>query len=392
LISPDAITLECSAPFDPTFETGFSDFPASPAVFALFPGNQADPGSQPYLSYTCDLRRRLARLLRTPKSNSKLLNLHAVTRRIEFQTVGSNFEAQWLLFRLNRFYYPRRFRRRLRLRFPNLIKVNLRNRFPRCYATARMAQDGSLYYGPFPSRAAAERFTGDFLDLYKTRRCVPDLNPDPSHPGCMYSQMKMCLAPCFKGCTDEEYYKELNRALAFLDSDGADLISELEAEREHASGQLEFEQAARAHRLLEKAREVIRLKPPLVKEIAALHAIVILPASRESSLAFFRIVAGEIRGPVVLSLQENVSSPVSLDQQLNQVLAPLGQEPLAEDPSAGRSREARRRLPAWEHLSLLARWYYSSFRVGEIVMLRSDGALPHARLVRLCRKVLNTVA
>jgi excinuclease ABC subunit C len=381
------IRLESSVPFDPSSDTDFSTFPSSPGVFALFSG-PPDPLSQPYLSGTRDLRRRLNRLLRVPKANSKWLNLRAVTQRVEFQRVGSPFEAQWLLFLLNRHYYPLRFRRRLRLRLPVLIKVNLRNRFPRCYVSVRMAEDGSLYYGPFSSRAAADRFAGDFLDLYKIRRCVPNLEPDASHPGCIYSQMKMCLAPCFQGCTDDEYQQELERALGFLESKGATLVEELEGERDRASMDLEFEQAARAHRQLEKAREAMRLREPLVEEVSRLNAVLVLPGCQNKSVAFFRVVGGEIRGPAVLVLQENVPSPVPLDQQIHELLAPLGREESGRESPSTLSSELDR-LPPWEHLSLLARWYYSSFRVGEIAMLPPKGELPHARLVRLCRKVMS---
>jgi hypothetical protein len=45
-------------------------------------------------------------------------------------------------------------------------------------------------------------------------------------------------------------------------------------------------------------------------------------------------------------------------------------------------------VPPWEHLSLLARWFYSSFREGELVMLNADQAIPHSRLIRICRKLL----
>ena len=51
----------------------------------------------------------------------------------------------------------------------------------------------------------------DSLDFFKMRRCVDDLHPDPAFPGCIYSEMKMCLAPCFKGCTDERYADEVKR-------------------------------------------------------------------------------------------------------------------------------------------------------------------------------------
>jgi excinuclease ABC subunit C len=383
-------SLEFSSPFDPNSETDFSLFPATAAVFAIFP-DESGAGSQPYLSSARDLRRRLGRLLRLRADASRRLNLRRIAHRIEYQPVGSSFEAQWHLFRLNKHYYPRHFRRRLRLRLPALIKVNLRNRFPRCYATAKMTADGSLYYGPFPSRAAADRFTGDFLDLYKIRRCTPDLDPDPSHPGCIYSQMKMCLAPCFKGCTDEEYRQELQRVLAFLESDGVSLVDELEAERDRASAQLEFEVAAHAHHRLDKARDVMRLKPPLVREVAHLNAVLVLPGSAEKSVTFFRVASGEIYGPAALSLQENVSSPIPLDAQIHRLLAPLGREQQVQNLIfRGNQDGGYSRLPPWEHLSLLARWYYSSFRVGEIVMLTTSEELPHARLVRLCRKVVGS--
>lgn len=383
------MSLEFSTSFLPDSEIDFSAFPTTAAVFAIFPSESPGAVSQPYLSYARDLRRRLCRLLSAPTGRSRVLNLRGMARRIEFQPAGSSFEAQWLLFQLNKLYYPRRFRRRLRLRLPALIKINLRNRFPRCYPTSRMVGDGSIYYGPFPSRGSAERFAGDLLDLYKTRRCTPDLHPDPSHPGCIYSQMKMCLAPCYEGCTDEQYRQELQRVLGFLESDGATLSAELEAERDHASAQLEFEQAARTHHRLDKAREVARLKPPLARDVSHLDAIIVLPGSSHESVTFFRVRAGEIRGSALLQIPENVSAPAPLDEQIQPLLAMLARE--EEDSDSGPPGEPKgdsRRLPAWEHLSLLARWYYSSFRVGEIVMLPGDGRLPLARLVRLCRKMV----
>ncbi|MGH9378699.1 MAG: hypothetical protein ACRD1I_07865, partial [Terriglobia bacterium] len=382
--------LQSTAPFDPGLETDFESFPSVPAVFALFPQNrpEARPDITPYLSSTRDLRRRLRRLLEIPSAHTRRLNLRAVTRRIEYQPVGSSFEAQWHLFELSRFYDPERFRRRLRLKPPALVKIKLRNRFPRCYPAERLLADGSLYFGPFPSRAAAERFTGEFLDLFKLRRCVPNLDPDPSHPGCIYSQMKMCLAPCFKGCTDEKYAEETRRVIAFLDSGGATLDRELAAQRDAASTSLEFEQAARAHHKLEKIKEVARLRPPLVKAISSLHAVMLLRGAGEKVVVFFRIVAGEVHGPASLSLAENVSSPVPLDQQIQDLLASLGRSETVGLQPEGEGTPARLPLPPWEHLSLLARWYYSSFRTGEIIMLPESQQIPHSRLIKLFRKVV----
>ena len=101
--------------------------------------------------------------------------------------------------------FPKTYSDRLRLRFAPLLKLHMENEYPRASITTRLGRLGgrSLYYGPFPSRTAAEKFANDSLDFFKMRRCVDDLHPYPQFPGCIYSEMKMCLAPCFKGCTAE---------------------------------------------------------------------------------------------------------------------------------------------------------------------------------------------
>lgn len=353
-----------------------TNLPSCPAVFALFPPSREGVPSLPYLGRTTHLRRRLARLLSPRKPGSKMLNLRDLTARVEYEPVGTAFEGTWLLYRLNRHYYSRQYRERLRLRPPVLLKLKMQNRFPRCYATRRIARDESLYYGPFPSMAVAERFAGEFLDFFKIRRCVEELHPDPSHPGCIYSQLHMCLAPCYAGCTDAEYQSEVRRVTEFLDSQGKSLQHALETERTQASESLEFEQAAKIHQRIEKLNEVQRQRPDLVRNLRDLHAVMVLPGTETKSVVFFRILGGEIRGPAALSLDENVPNPIPLDRQLHDLLESLGGEPVSSP------------LPLGEHLSLLARWYYSSFRQGELVMLNPDQTIPHTRLIRICRKLI----
>jgi len=380
--------LQHSAPFDSEQAASFIEqLPSTAAIFVLWPVADPAPGVQPYIGRTRNLRRRLERLLAPPRPGLRRLNLHEFTRRVEYQCVGSSFEASWLLYRTNRAHYPRTYRRRLRLRPPALLKVNLKNRFPRCYPTRGLARDGSLYYGPFPSRADAERFAGEFLDFFKIRRCVEDLNPDPNHPGCIYSQMKMCLAPCFAGCTDAEYQQELGRAVAFLDSKGTSLERELEGERARASESLDFEEAARVHRRLEKVNDVLRRRADLAGNIADLHALILERGSEPKSVVFFRVWAGELLGPATLALDERVASPAPLDEQIRELvaqLAPANPSP-PSDTEFGGTRATT--LPPWEHLAILSRWYYSSFREGDFVPLGRSDELPHRRLIRLCRKL-----
>jgi hypothetical protein len=350
-----------------------------------------------------------------------MFNLREFARQVDWQVVGSAFEAQWLNYLLNKQYYPRQYRLRLRLKPPALLKLDLRNRFPRCYPTRRMPNDGSCYYGPFPSLASAEHFAAEFLDFFKIRRCVEDLDPNPSHPGCIYSQMKMCLAPCFGGCTADEYQNEVGRVVEFLDGKGQSLLRSLAEERTVASEALEFEQAAKLHARIEKLNEVLRQQSELVRNLHDLHALVMQRGAEENQVLFFRVWKGELRGPVTLSLDENVPSPVPLDRQLHDLLeslagdivptnlnqapslparrsppagtdlAPMGQSPAPPSLSTAtrvQTAASRAVVPPWEHVSLLARWFYSSFREGELIMLDAEQTIPHTRIIRLCRKLL----
>ena len=252
----------------------FSAVAAAPAVFLL---RGADANSEPYVSKTANLRRRLQRLLSVPEERTKRLNLRERVRWIEYTLTGSDFESGFVLYQAVRAAFPKTYSNRLRLRFAPLVKLHLENDFPRASITTRLGRISSknVYYGPFASRQAAEKFMNDALDFFKMRRCVEDLHPDPKFPGCVYSEMKMCLAPCFRGCTDDEYRAEVVRVESFLDSRGESLKRQMAAERDDASSKMEFEAAAAIHVQLDKLAPVLQQLPEFVRRIDQSHAVIV---------------------------------------------------------------------------------------------------------------------
>ena len=131
----------------------------------------------------------LLRLLSPPESQSKRLNLRERVTTIQYSLTGSDFECVLLQYRVLRKEFPETYQKRLRLRPAPVVRFNLENKYPRAYVTTRIGKltGKSLYYGPFRSRAVAEKFLNDSLDLFKMRRCTFNLNPDPAFPGCVYS-------------------------------------------------------------------------------------------------------------------------------------------------------------------------------------------------------------
>ena len=348
----------------------FAAVPVVPAVFLLRP---ADPASEPYVSKTANLRRRLQRLLSVPEERTKRLNLRDRVRTIEYSLTGSDFESGFLLYRVLHDAFPKTYAARLRLRFAPLVKMHLENEYPRASITTRLGRltGKNVFYGPFLSRVAAEKFLNDALDFFKMRRCVEDLNPDPKFPGCVYSEMKMCLAPCFKGCTDDEYRAEVVRVQDFLDSRGETLKRQFAAERDDASAKLEFEAAATLHARLDKLAPVLQQMPEAVRRIDQMRAVIVQRSAQADHVALFRADAGAISGPLEfpISASEHTKTQ-SMEARIQSALATLA----PADPGSTTER--------MEHLAILKRWYYRGTRAGEIFFAESNGELPMRRLVR----------
>jgi excinuclease ABC subunit C len=348
----------------------FLAVPPAPAVFLL---RGEDAQAEPYVSKTANLRRRLQRLLGPIEERTKKLNLRDRVRVIEYSLTGSDFESGFLLHRILRLTFPQTYADRLRFRFAPLLKVHLENEYPRVSVTTRLGRlDGRpLYYGPFASRAAAEKFMNDSLDFFKIRRCVDDLHPDPSFPGCIYSEMKMCLAPCFKGCSDEEYSAEVNRVQAYFDSSGESLARELSSERDSASNQLDFENASAVHARLEKLKPILGQLPEGVRRLDRLSALMVQPSPVAESVMFFRIERAAISAVIRFSIQspEHMKSQ-SMESRVMETL---------NSCSPGKTKSI---LETMEHLAMLKRWYYRGSRVGEIFFADDNGALPLRRVVR----------
>ncbi len=351
-----------------TTRPSFAALPAAPAVFLL----RGD--GEPYVSKSANLRRRLTRLLGPPREQSKRLNLRDRVREVEFTATGSDFESQLLLYQLLRATFPQTYSARLRLRFAPLIKLHLENEYPRASVTRRLgALNGkNIYYGPFPSRSAAEKFASDALDFFKMRRCVDDLHPDPAFPGCVYSEMKMCLAPCFKGCTDADYHAEVARVQTFFDTAGDSLTRELAQHRDHASTALAFEDAAALHAKIEKLKPLLSQLPEIVQRIDKLDALIIQPSAEPDAVSLFRFSSASFRGPICFSIQPAAGSPAVRSME-SRVEAAITSFPNSESKSS---------LERMEHLSLLKRWHYRSTRIGEIFFADDKGAWPLRRIVR----------
>jgi len=380
--------LNCVAEFDPARDAEFfSALPATPAVVRIEPRVEL-VDARPYLIRTADLRARMKRLLASrdaadDPAEARRLNLRDFAGAVKYRVTGSPFEQSIVMWLAARELDSRGYHTRLRMRWPALLKVNLANAYPRCYVTRRIRTDesgapaGGFYFGPFASRRAADAFSSEFLNLFKIRRCQIKIRRDPTFPGCIYSEMKMCLAPCFAGCTQEEYAQETTNVVNFLSSAGDSLSAELEVEREAASIALDFERAAAVHHKVEKVADVLRGLPEVARRIDELDAVILQRAVAAESVQVFVVCGGRIADFFALRFTQT-SKPGSVEEALRERLGGAGvhaKPPVAIPPE-----------PLADHLALVARWFYSKPRAGEIFF--RDGDWPYRRLIRACGRVL----
>ena len=415
------LELDCGLHFaQEEDENFFASLPSRAGVLLL---EMKDEKAQPYLARTADIRRVAERLLRAPETVSKRLNLREVAAGIRYRVTGSKFEQTLTMYEQARKNFPRRYRDFMRLRPPAVLKVNLRNEYPRCYVTRRIRVDGGFYFGPFASRRAAEAFSESFLDLFKIRRCQIRIHRDPEFPGCIYSEMKMCLAPCFAGCSKQEYDVEVGRVLETLETAGSFLTREIAGQREAASVALDFERAAALHKRLEKVSAALRGWGELTRRIEEIDAVILQRGAEDKTIVVFPVHAGTLAEPSFLRFGELSSEPKSVEGILRKVLEPQEDavrqksgrrtdsaetvqdsqpdpianlpKPSAESlgsPASYREQYGLHAAPGElaEHLSLLSRWFYSKPRDGEILF--RDRGWPYRRILRACARVLGAAA
>ena len=193
----------------------------------------------------------------------------------------------------------------------------------------------------------------------------------------------MCLAPCFAGCTKEEYDAEVQRLVKFLDTSGGSLRTTIEQEREQASGELDFERASAVHKKIEKLNDVLRGSPELARRIQDVKAVILQRAAEEQTIGVYAVHGGRLAEPFFLRFAEIASQPRSAEQIFRDYL----EEPSRQD----RKRflpphEMTGRDDLGEHLWLVARWYYSNPREGEIFFHEKDW--PYRRILRACSRLL----
>ncbi|WP_088823752.1 excinuclease ABC subunit UvrC [Acinetobacter apis] len=98
------------------------------------------------------------------------------------------------------------------------------------------------FFGPYPSAQAARDMLLTLQKLFNVRQCENSYYAQRKRP-CLQYQIKRCTAPCVGLISPEDYKKDVDNSLKFLQGNTQELNQELIQQMEQAAEQLEFEKA-----------------------------------------------------------------------------------------------------------------------------------------------------
>lgn len=137
------------------------------------------------------------------------------------------------------------------------IKVTVGENFPRIMMARKMKKDKSRYFGPYTSSTAVKDVIELTRKLYHLRSCNRSLPRDiGKERPCLYYHIKQCNAPCQGYISQEDYKKQVEGLLDFLNGNHKEILKELEEKMFQASEKLDFEEAAQYRDLIQSVEKI----------------------------------------------------------------------------------------------------------------------------------------
>ena len=137
------------------------------------------------------------------------------------------------------------------------IRVTVQEDFPRILFCRRVRRDRSKYFGPYTSAAAVKESIDLIQKVYRIRNCNRSLPKDiGKERPCLYHQIHQCDAPCQGWISKEDYRKNVDRMMEFLQGHDKGILEDLEKKMNAAAEELDFEQAAEYRDLMANVRRI----------------------------------------------------------------------------------------------------------------------------------------
>lgn len=158
------------------------------------------------------------------------------------------------------------------------IKINMKEAFPRLEIVRKVKnKDGERYFGPYFAGIDPREILKTINFAFKVRTCTMKID-DSTHAKreCLNYSLGLCLAPCTKRVSKEEYGEEIKKVIRFLSGNDDEIERILQEKMETAVELENFERAIELREALKmvgklKQRVVANLPKDVNKDVFAFH-------------------------------------------------------------------------------------------------------------------------
>ncbi len=194
-----------------------------------------------YVGKAISLKNRVRQYFRKTNKTKRIENMVKLIDHFEYIVVDNEAEALILECNLIKKNRPK-FNVLLKddKTYP-YIKVDVKSDYPNVFITRRIQNDGAKYFGPYANPGSAKEMLDFIKQKFKIRQCR---NFKSNTRVCLNYHINRCLGPCVGKISKEEYRKQIDEIILFLEGKTDKIIKQLEQDMKIASEKQEYEKAA----------------------------------------------------------------------------------------------------------------------------------------------------
>ncbi|MDD5921844.1 MAG: excinuclease ABC subunit UvrC [Eubacteriales bacterium] len=281
-------------------EENLKKLPDTPGVYM----HKDKIGQVIYVGKAISLKNRVRQYFQSSYQNSspKVKAMVSHIASFEYITCGSEMEALILECNLIKKYMPKY---NVLLRddktYP-YIMVTTSEEYPRVVKTRRIAKDGNRYFGPYSDVGAVNRIVDLLTSVYMMKRCSKTDFPKNFRP-CLNYHIGVCRGVCIGKANPEEYRKDVDEILEFLEGKDQSLIQKMRARMEEASEKLRFEEAAKWRDAMTAAAELKETQRVTMINGKDLDIVLPVKSEKQSFIVLFSVRDGKLSGRETFPIQ-----------------------------------------------------------------------------------------
>ncbi|MEA1889288.1 MAG: excinuclease ABC subunit UvrC [Pseudomonadota bacterium] len=241
--------LETENPFDP--RAFLKTLTASPGVYQMYDAND----KLLYVGKARNLKKRVSSYFRKTGLSLRIESMMRQVASIEVSLTHTETEALLLESNLIKSMKPR-FNILMRddKSYP-YIRLTIDQNYPGFSVHRGSRKDRAQYFGPFPSAGAVREMLTLLQKTIPVRQCEDGFFRNRSRP-CLQYQIKRCTAPCVELISREDYARDIEQAVLFINGQKDTLAESLTEAMEQASAKQEFELAAELRDRISRVRQI----------------------------------------------------------------------------------------------------------------------------------------